>query len=244
MQMYLYIPKNGFLLSLCLTVVGMNYASAGVVLNTTRVIYSADKDEATVKITNNNAGPVLIQSWLDRGDENASPSRIAVPFVLTPPINRLNQGRGQTLRITYLGSPALPLDKETVFWLNVLEVPAKQATSADKNRIKVAFRTRIKLFYRPLGLPGNANQAPSQLQWQTTPDGVRVSNPTPYYVNMGTVTYRSNGKNYETAGEMIAPGGTRNVHFKEIQSVTHLNQLSFTAINDYGAFANFNAGGK
>ncbi|UHM93633.1 fimbrial biogenesis chaperone [Rahnella victoriana] len=242
--MCLYTPKNGVVLCLALMLGGMNLACAGVVLNTTRVIYRADKDEATVKLTNNNPGPVLVQSWLDRGDENASPERISVPFVLTPPINRLNAGRGQTLRITYLGSPALPTDKETVYWLNVLEVPAKQASSADKNRIKVAFRTRIKLFYRPDGLAGNANQAPTLLQWQAAQGGVRVTNPTPYYVNMGTVTYRDHGKQYDTPGEMIAPGGAQNFHFKDIPSVMQLSQLSFTAINDYGAFTSFNASGR
>ncbi|MGE8635641.1 MAG: fimbria/pilus periplasmic chaperone, partial [Achromobacter piechaudii] len=39
-----------------------------------------------------NAGqrPILVQSWLDAGDADADPARVSVPFLLTPPVFRLD----------------------------------------------------------------------------------------------------------------------------------------------------------
>ncbi|RDL19866.1 pili/flagellar assembly PapD-like chaperone [Serratia fonticola] len=73
-------------------------------------------------------------------------------------MNRVETGKGQTLRISYAGG-ALPMDKESVFWLNVLEVPAKSQATTGENRLQMAFRPRIKLFFRPKGLDGNPNDA-------------------------------------------------------------------------------------
>lgn len=238
--MFYNFEKNAkFLISAGFLIFSINCAFAGVVLNTTRVIYNSDKEEVTVKVTNNNKSPVLIQNWIDQGDVNLSPEKIVVPFVLTPSINRIDPGKGQTIRISYLGTPTLPTNKESVYWLNVLEVPAKIKSMENNNKVNVAFRTRIKLFYRPAGLPGNANSAPKQLRWQIVNDGVQASNPTPYYVNLGTVTYTINGKKYDLPGEMVAPGDIQTFHFKDISKITDLKNLTYSAINDYGAFVDF-----
>lgn len=37
----------------------------------------------------------------------------------------------------------LPVDRESVFWLNVKEIPKK---SAEENVLQIAVRSRIKLF--------------------------------------------------------------------------------------------------
>ncbi len=56
----------------------------------------------------------------------------------------------------YTASSVLPKDRESVFWFNVLEVPPKPdaATVANQSLLQLAFRTRIKLFYRPEALKG------------------------------------------------------------------------------------------
>ncbi|EPT0778028.1 fimbria/pilus periplasmic chaperone [Enterobacter hormaechei] len=99
-------------------------AQASIVITGTRVIYPASSKEVTVKVSNKGESPVLIQSWLDNGDTNAKPDKIKVPFVLTPPINRVEPSSGQTLRIRALPNN-LSQKQESIFWLNVLEIPAK-----------------------------------------------------------------------------------------------------------------------
>lgn len=210
---------------------GVQLAQASIVLSGTRVVYHGKKKEVTVTVTNNNSTPVLIQNWMDAGKEKAVPAKIAVPFVLTPPINRVDAGKAQTLRITYLGSPPLPQDKESVFWINVLEVPAKaKGLKEEQSRLNIAFRSRIKMFYRPEGLKGSAFQAINQLQWQPAKGGVNVTNPTPYFVSLQLIQYGD-----KTAeGEMIAPGETQFYKFSGVNSVD-VNKIYYYAINDYGA---------
>ncbi|WP_437676671.1 fimbrial biogenesis chaperone [Sorangium sp. So ce131] len=110
------------------------------------IIYPADHREVAVEVRNNGDKPTLVQAWLDRGDADQAPDTINVPFLLTPPIFRIDPGHRQTLRITYAPSGEhLPQDRESVFWLNVLEVPPAGANV-------LATRSRISLFYRPQGL--------------------------------------------------------------------------------------------
>ena len=241
MLMHRYAKKAAMVCFIGATLGWVNYASAGVVIGSTRVIYRESKDEVTVKLTNNNSSPVLVQSWIDKGEKNISPEKLTVPFILTPPINRMDPGKGQTLRISYIGTPALPTDKESVYWLNVLEVPAKQKGVQDKSRLNIAFRTRIKIFYRPEGLSGNANAAPKDLVWKIRDGALQVMNPTPYNVNLGIIYYKDNGKNHQIEGDMVISGGTQTYKFKDTVKVSNLSMLSYTAINDYGAFVKYNA---
>lgn len=203
-------------------------ASAGVVITGTRVIYPADAKEVTVKLNNMGSAPVLVQSWIDNGDTQAKPEDISVPFILTPPINRVEPSKGQTLRLSYTGA-ALPSNKESVFWLNVLEIPAKATPKPGKeNFLQMAFRSRIKLFFRPVGLAGNANDAAKSLAWSATAGGVSATNPTPYYVSL--VTVKVNGKGVE--GQMIAPGENKKF---TLPAISAGNKVSFKFVNDYGA---------
>lgn len=213
--------------ALCVTSMA---ASASVVITGTRVIYPSEAKEVTVKLNNVGSGPVLIQSWIDNGDTKAKPENISVPFILTPPINRVEPGKGQTLRLSYTGA-SLPTNKESVFWLNVLEIPAKKAKQDDTNYLQMAFRSRIKLFFRPSGLNGHANDAAKSLTWSTTAGGVLATNPTPYYVSLGSV--KVNGKQVD--GEMVAPGESKKF---ALPTASVGNKVSLTFVNDYGAVNN------
>ncbi|QXN65207.1 fimbria/pilus periplasmic chaperone [Serratia fonticola] len=205
---------------------------ASVVISGTRVIYPSDAKEVSVKITNGGPSPVLLQSWIDNGDANAKPAAIKVPFVLTPPMNRVESNKGQTLRISYTGS-ILPMDKESVFWLNVLEVPAKNQAKTDENRLQMAFRSRIKLFFRPVGLEGNANDAAKAVTWNIQGGSIQATNPTPYYTSF--VNLSVNGKKLDNA--MIAPRSSLKLALPGQVG----NKVTGSYINDYGAVNNFDA---
>lgn len=201
---------------------------ASTVISGTRVIYLSDSKEVSVKITNKGAAPVLIQSWIDNGDQKSRPSSIKVPFVITPPINRIDAGKGQTLRIRYTGEN-LPPNKESVYWLNVLEVPAKNKTV--DNSLQMAFRSRIKLFYRPANLKGNANEAPKLVTWHALSNSVRATNPTPYYVNFVNISV--NDKKVEST--MIPPLSSLIIQLPSKSG----DNISGAFINDYGALNDF-----
>ncbi|HGL4102649.1 TPA: molecular chaperone [Klebsiella michiganensis] len=202
---------------------------AGVVLDGTRVIYPADKRDITVKVTNMGKRAVLIQSWLDNGESEAAPDKIITPFMLTPPINRVESNKAQSLRISAVSTSSLPQDRESVFWLNVLEIPAKpEKGQAVENYLQMAIRTRVKLFYRPTTLNIRAPEAAKSLIWSISGNQLSVNNPSPYYISLTDVTI--NGKKTEV--DMVYPKSSRSFN---ISGVNRSNTLKAAWIDDYGA---------
>ncbi|AIP34749.1 hypothetical protein DR64_8650 [Paraburkholderia xenovorans LB400] len=224
-----------------------NPAGANVVITGTRVIYPAAEREVTVKLTNNGDLPSLVQVWVDKGDSKAAPDKIDATFILTPPVARIEPHKGQTLRLTYTGD-ALPQDKESVFWLNVLDIPPKPAAPADDaaNLLQVAIRTRIKIFFRPVGLTDEgAREAVNAVAWKLVSAGsqgayaIRATNASAYHVNVAGVQIRSGGHEYTIKeGAMIAPGASRSFEFSERLStlVPDGTEFDFTVVNDAGGF--------
>ncbi|MBA1686996.1 fimbria/pilus periplasmic chaperone, partial [Escherichia coli] len=95
-------------------------AIADIVISGTRVIYKSDQKSVNIRLENKGNNPLLVQSWLDTGDDNAEPGSITVPFTATPPVSRIDAKRGQTIKLMYTASSVLPKDRESVFWFNVL----------------------------------------------------------------------------------------------------------------------------
>jgi P pilus assembly chaperone PapD len=215
-------------------------AYASVTLSGTRVVFPGSEKEATVQLTNDGKLPSLIQAWLDKGDERASPDAIDVPFVITPTVFRVEPGKGQTLRILYTGEP-LPADKESLFWLNVLDVPPKASDKDGVNRLQFAFRTRIKLMYRPAGLPGNAADAPARLKWTLGADDahrpvLKATNPTAYVVNLAGVELKSAGKRFTAEFGHVAPGETASFRLTGASGVDLAGAtVLYSSVDDWGA---------
>lgn len=218
------------------------WSEASVVIGGTRVVYPAQDKEVTVKLTNEGKKPALVQVWMDDGDEKSTPDSAKVPFTISPPIFRMDPGKGQAVRVVYTKEP-LPAGKETLYWVNVLEVPPKSSADSDRNLLQFAFRTRIKFFFRPPGLPGDPATAPDQLRWKLVPGeagkgiALQVSNPSPYYVNFAHVGFKAGERSYmERGGGMVAPGGTSTFPITQLASRPGGEvKAVFDVINDYGA---------
>jgi len=210
-------------------------AQASVVIAGTRVVYDAKESEVTIKLSNNGEKPALTQVWLDKGDAKADPSKIDLPFTITPPMSRIDPAKAQTLRIAYTGE-VLPQDKESVFWLNVLEIPPKPtADEAGPNHMQLAFRSRIKFFFRPAGLKGSVDDAPGKLTWHVVDKGgkkvLQVTNASLYHV---TVIAAEVGAAKFEDGDMVAPGATLDLPLTGHAVAAVGTPVHFTTLNDYG----------
>lgn len=210
---------------------------AGISLSSTRIIFNSADKEAGVTVRNTGE-KVLIQSWLDSGDAaDSSP-----PFAVTPPLARIPANEQQLLRILYEGR-GFPDDRESVVWLNVQEIP--QAIEGE-NVLQLAVRQRIKVFFRPAGLAGEAQRAPEKLQWKLEPRNgktlLQVKNPSPYYVSMANVKLKNgNGKEIvATDSTMVGPGEEKEFPVDQVMPSGGV-VLSFSSINDYGAQVPFTA---
>lgn len=212
-------------------------AHAAVVLDGTRVVFPAHEREVTLHMANKGAEPALVQAWIDRGEIHSSPDGIDVPFVITPAVFRLDPTKGQTLRIIHTDG-ALATDRETIFWLNVLEIPPKDPNAADRNTLQVAVRTRIKLMYRPEGLAGNAQDAPAHVRWEVVRDGrtnaLKAVNPTPWVVNLADMKLEAAGRTQDVGGGFVRPFDSQLFPLKDATGTTGATQVNYTAISDWG----------
>jgi chaperone protein EcpD len=216
-------------------------ADASVVIGGTRVVFPAAGGEVTVRLNNNGEQPALVEAWIDAGNPDSTPDTARVPFLVTPPLFRMNAGKGQSLRLVYTGQP-LPKDRESLFWLNVLEIPPKPGTANGEaqNTLQFAVRSRLKLFFRPAGLAGNPLTAASQVTWSVAADGqgpaLVAHNPTPYHVTFSKISLGAGQAALATDAGMVAPLSTLRLPLADAAKLPPAGTVvAYTTINDFGA---------
>ncbi|AHG19274.1 long polar fimbrial chaperone LpfB [Chania multitudinisentens RB-25] len=193
---------------------------AGIIIGGTRLIYDGAKKESSLSINNPDKVPYLIQSWVDTQDGDTSKA----PFIITPPLFRLDAGQDNILRVVRAGGN-LPENKESLYWLNIKSIPSAEKKD---NTLQIAVKTRIKLIYRPQGLPGNLDEAAKALTWQRSGNAVQVTNSSPYYITFFKI--KVNGSQLKNA-TMVAPQSSARF---ELPAGSNGGALSWEIINDYG----------
>jgi P pilus assembly chaperone PapD len=238
-------PICAFAVALLLSCLSAPIAHANVVIAGTRVVFPAEDGEVTVRLTNNNIHPALVEAWIDSGDEHSTPDKVNTPFLITPPLFRMEAHKDQSLRIIATPAP-LPSDRESLFWLNVLEIPPKPSgmEMQGKNTLQFAIRSRLKLFYRPAHLPGDVLKAPELVTWKAVANGsdyaLEVRNPTVYHITFVQLSLDVDGKHYTTDSGMVDPLGTLRL---PVKGLTHApaagTVVGYDIINDFGATASY-----
>jgi len=172
--------SSKFLLALALLTTPL-LAGANISIQGSRVIYDQGRSEIDLHLQQVGNAPGLVQIWLDAGDAAVAAQDINPAFTLAPSIARMDPGGRQMVRIVH-SRDELPGDRESLLWLNVLEIPFYSSGPHP------GVRTRIKFFYRPRGLSSPPETAHEALQFSLespSADGmlkVRVLNPTPYHI--------------------------------------------------------------
>lgn len=219
-KLILRLATIGLLLSL-------SPARAGVVIGGTRFIYPAGASSLSVPLRNTSATSWLINSHIQSAVRwpGADPTPVASPpFIVTPPLFLLAAGQENTLRLVYSGG-SLPNDRESLFTLSIAAIPSGKPSA---NSVQMAFRSAMKLLYRPFGLSGDPQQAYRQLRWSLAPEGLLVHNPTPYYITLFLLNI--DGSARDGAG-VVAPFSTRRL--RGCQKAAHC-AIRWQSINDDG----------
>ncbi|MDH6170654.1 fimbrial chaperone protein [Variovorax boronicumulans] len=203
-------------------------ADAGVMLGGTRVILGERDREASIPVKNTGTSPYVVQSWIDAGE-----GKNKTALLVTPPLSRLDPGMENILRIMRVAGE-LPADRESVFWLNVKEIPEK---SNEENVLQIAVRSRIKLFYRPSKLAGKSEESRGQLKWAVNAGAegqgavLKVGNPTAYHVTFTALNINS-GQQLINA-DMVPPFGEASYPLDAVKTPQAV-QVNYTTLNDYG----------
>lgn len=215
-------------------------ANAAVILSSTRYVYKERDKEITVKMSNIGDTPALTQIWIDKGDPSLSPADLDVPFVVSNPLSRLDPKQSQNVRLIYTGDE-LPKDRETVFWLNMLEVPPKPKDADEKNYLQLSVRTRVKLFYRPIEVRTNMADAVEKVSATWSDKDVKVlelRNPSPLYVSLAEIKIKNRkGDLVATKFGMIEPYNKLEINLQDVKDSQTIDLTSFEveALDDLGA---------
>lgn len=215
-------------IALTLSIATTINAYAGVVVGGVRVIYDGSKKETSLSVKNPDTTPYLIQSWLDNdGAEGIKEKGSKTPFVITPPLFRLDAGKENLLRIVNIEGN-LPQDIESVYWLNVKSIPSTPKDA--KNVLQISVKTRIKLFYRPEIIKIKPTDAYKNIVFSREGEKLKVTNPSPYYVSFYDLKVGMNKIN--TTNIMVPPKGS--ALYALPNSAAKTDKVSWRYINDFG----------
>lgn len=201
---------------------------AGVEILGTRIIYDANKKEVSLQLSNHDNAPYLVQSWIDDGEGSESKA----PFIITPPLFRLENNKDAVLRVVKTGGQ-FPQDRESLYWANIKYIPSVE--KVDANMLYIAVKTRMKLIYRPSTLSEeSAAKAGEALTWQRQENSLQVKNPTPYVISFGYIEI--GGKRLQDP-DFVLPFGS-----KTYRIPPHISgrDVQWAIINDYGKTASPN----
>lgn len=217
-------------------------AEAGVMADSTRVVYLEGQKERTLMVVNTNDYPVLVQVWISHGEESLTPQLALTPMIALPPVFRLQPGALQGLRLMFTGE-RLPEDRESVFWLNLYEVPptlSKTPTLTPK--VAMAMNTQMKIFYRPKTVSALKNDLLHALSFRLQREGgkscLSVLNPTAYHASFSSLRLINHDQGLSVTQQhdmMTPPFSTKCYSFAADTTIAIAKaQVRFTLLDDEG----------
>ena len=163
-------------------------------LGASRVIYNPASSGATLTIINDQDYPMLVQSEVLKEDRKER-----APFVVTPPLFRLDGLQSSRLRIVRTGGD-FPGDRESLQWLCVKGIPPKQddkwAEDGNKKKpadsvslqVQLSVDTCAKLLVRPSAVKGHPDDVAGKVTWTKAGNRLKGTNPTPFYINLSELS--------------------------------------------------------
>lgn len=204
-------------------------ALSAISLDRTRVVFDGSQKSVSLNIANKNKQlPYLAQGWI----ENSEKKKITTPFVVLPPVQRIEPDKASQIRIEALPEAKnLPQDRESIFYFNLREIPPK---SDKPNVLQLALQSKIKMFYRPAAIvdQGHGTIPAQKLVMTKQGESVILKNPTPFYI---TIVNAASSKPALSKGNMeaamIPPFGETKL---DLKASALGSKPVLTYINDYG----------
>lgn len=193
----------------------------GISFYVLRVVYPEQaKKGVTLTAYNKSEHPYLMQSWVRAidpqtgGVDFGATGEAPVPFIVIPPLQRLEPDGELNLRIRRIGD-TLPVDQESVFFVSVKAIPsqmrpdvATKKTSPTPGQMTLTVVSNLKLFYRPDGLAARAvaDVAP-QLRFRYDGHDLIAENPSPYWLTFSRLSIGDQTLDKSALRLMVPPKG-------------------------------------
>ncbi|WP_025154727.1 fimbrial biogenesis chaperone [Morganella morganii] len=219
-------------LGLALLMMGISSSvlAEGLSLPQTRVIFPEKQKSVIAGIDNKGDNTYLIKAQVITSlTEKNNTLMVSTPFVVTPPLFRLEPQARYSVRIFTQSTTSLPTDRESVFYLSFLAIPATKPTDKNSTQVSIGLNTVIKLFYRPSGLISAAEAAQERLTFYAQSGQTVVHNPTPYYITLSSLQRDGRELDVALAGPMLAPYSQ-----VTLKGVSPGREMRYSVINDLG----------
>lgn len=209
-------------------------SQASVVMTGTRIIYPSEEKSVNISFTSTDNVPSIMELWVKKtfsDDSNVSDA----PFIVTPPIFRINPSKGQSVKLIYTGS-GLPQDRESVFYLTFLQLPAADKNS---NKLLISYKSTVKVFYRPSEINENIDDLGRYLKFDASKSAsgiIDIYNNSAFYVTPAKLTLLGGNENEITIKNsvlsMVPPFSHQQIHVRSFND--HGLPLNIGVINDLG----------
>jgi fimbrial chaperone protein len=211
--------------------------AGGFGISNTRLIYPEGAPSVSLTLRNTQSdSPYLVHTTISA----ALDGKGAAPFLVSPPLFRLEPNSSNQIRISAHGG-GLPSDRESVFYINARAIPSSTAgTEEDQQQnvggeVKLGVANVIKLFYRPSGLTPSVADAHKNLQITLVKEGLQVYNASPYFINFAGIRFGGEALSLASPGaNMIAPFSSHIFATKVKQG-----EVDWRVINDLGGIDAF-----
>ncbi|WP_339920480.1 molecular chaperone [Photorhabdus caribbeanensis] len=179
----------------------------------------------TLSMTNHTAQGYLVQGFVspmdpDTGRFDTKTGQVP-PFVVLPPLKRIEAGGKFSFRIRQLGGQ-LPPDRESAFVVSLRAIPGvavpntstPERQTGKNSQVQVALQMNIRLFYRPPGVPARDNATVAkQVKFSLRGTQLRVENPTPYFLAFSVLKVGTQHADDHTRQTMVPPKGIQTYSF-------------------------------
>lgn len=199
---------------------------AAFVLNSTRYIFTGDRDNISIQVNNESSQEYGGQIWIENQNQNDQ----NVYFAPSPTFFKIAESHKQILRILKINDN-LPKDRESLFWVNVQEIP--KAPKEGTNSLAIALHTQVKMIYRPIALKDGRDNAEANIKFINEDNGTVLFNDSPYY--FAIINVKQNGHDVKLS-ESIKNKIAVFAPFEKISLDTKLSgdSISVIAFDDYG----------
>jgi len=224
--------KTLFIMGFMLCSTAFN-ANAVVNAEKTRVVFNSGSQSESLSLVNSEKQPVVVQVWTDKGDPTVTPDKVQTPIVIDPPVFKMKPGEIRNLRLILLSSGNLPQDRESVFWLNIFQIPPNTASQqAGARRLVLPLKIRMKVFVRPEGIGELKEADVNKMKFEVVGIGAEkkliINNPTPWHISLAGLKL---GK-AEFSPLMVEPYSK--VALPIAAGVTLSESVAYEALNDLG----------
>ena len=212
-----------------------NTQSFSVKLGASRIIFDPASNGTTLIVTNPQDYPMLVQSQTFAEDMKSK-----APFVITPPLMRLDGQQQSRLRVVRAAG-SFSEDRESLQWLCVKGIPPKaddewakgEGDKASKKvslNLQVSINNCIKLLVRPVSVKGSPEDAGANISWQIQNGKLKATNNSQFYMNISSLFV--GGQQVKNAG-YIAPLSSKDFDAPDGGKKSG-TQVQWNIINDYG----------